>query len=252
MGRPTGAAPLGDLHRIECWLLHHGLHLKVIRRWARRRRGITAVGGRASAAPVWSRLQGECMSCSAKPESKRRKPEVMLPNRLRRSICFRNSPGALVRFSFHFEIGESPRCCPVLSGLRDRCIAAMLATQDGSQWTCSTSCGCSSVRFPTGGGALVRFDFHESRGPGWTRTINLPSQNRALFYLSYRATRNGFGGWNRTNSLQLMRLTSDRCSSPGLKTILRPALPRHGPHYECGALLTSATEECFARKRLRK
>ena len=23
--------PLGDLHRIECWLLHHGLHLKVIR-----------------------------------------------------------------------------------------------------------------------------------------------------------------------------------------------------------------------------
>ena len=28
-----------------------------------------------------------------------------------------------------------------------------------------------------------------------------------------------------------------------LKVILRPALPRHGPHYECGALLTSATEE---------
>ena len=30
---------------------------------------------------------------------------------------------------------------------------------------------------------------------------------------------------------------------PGIETILRPALPRHGPHYECGALLTSATEE---------
>jgi len=29
-----------------------------------------------------------------------RKPEVMLPMRLRRTICFRNSPGALVRFSF--------------------------------------------------------------------------------------------------------------------------------------------------------
>jgi hypothetical protein len=27
------------------------------------------------------------------------------------------------------EIGGSPRCCPVLCGLRDRCIAAMLATQ---------------------------------------------------------------------------------------------------------------------------
>ena len=57
-----------------------------------------------------------------------RKPEVMLPMRLRRTICFRDSPGALVRFSFH-EIGESPRCCPVLRGSRDRCIAAMLATQ---------------------------------------------------------------------------------------------------------------------------
>ena len=21
--------PFGDLHRIECWLLHHGLHLKI-------------------------------------------------------------------------------------------------------------------------------------------------------------------------------------------------------------------------------
>ena len=29
-----------------------------------------------------------------------RKPEVMLPIRLRRTICFRDSPGALVRFSF--------------------------------------------------------------------------------------------------------------------------------------------------------
>ena len=28
-----------------------------------------------------------------------------------------------------------------------------------------------------------------------------------------------------------------------LKGILRPVLPRHGPHYECGALLASATEE---------
>jgi hypothetical protein len=29
----------------------------------------------------------------------------------------------------HSEIGGSPRCCPVLCGLRDRCITAMLATQ---------------------------------------------------------------------------------------------------------------------------
>ena len=32
-------------------------------------------------------------------------------------------------------------------------------------------------------------------------------------------------------------------SRPPSKVILRPALPRHGPHYECGALLASATEE---------
>ncbi len=159
----------------------------------------------------------------------------------------------------------------------------------GSQWSCSTSCGRSSVRLPTGGGALVRFDFHEIGCPGWIRTINLPSQNRALFCLSYGAKRGagqqriwpatrqvsqrrdspflrirrrliarltngcrqgGSGGWNRTNFLQLMRLTSDRCSSPGWKTILRPALPRHGLLYERSALLNSATEEWLARKRL--
>ena len=90
-----------------------------------------------------------------------RKPEVMLPILRSRTIRFRGGPGALLRFSFHVGIGESPRCCPVLRGLRDRCIAAMLATQSGSQWTCSTSCGCSSVRLPTGGGALVRFDFQK-------------------------------------------------------------------------------------------
>lgn len=32
--------PLGDLHRIECWLLHHGLHLKVILRPALPRHGL--------------------------------------------------------------------------------------------------------------------------------------------------------------------------------------------------------------------
>ena len=37
-----------------------------------------------------------------------------------------------------------------------------------------------------------------------------------------------------------------------LKVILRPALPRHGLLYERSALLTSATEECLARKRITK
>ena len=31
----------------------------------------------------------------------------------------------------HRRNGGSPRCCPVLCGLRDRCIAAMLATRKG-------------------------------------------------------------------------------------------------------------------------
>ena len=30
----------------------------------------------------------------------------------------------------HRRNGGSPRCCPVLCGLRDRCIAAMLATRN--------------------------------------------------------------------------------------------------------------------------
>ena len=115
MGRPTGAAPA--------------------RRSSQDR--MLAVTSRppfeshpaTGAAPVWSRLQGECMSCSAKPESKWRKSEGMLPIPRSGTICFRNSPGALVRFSFHFEDGESPRCCPVLRGLRDRCFAAKLATR---------------------------------------------------------------------------------------------------------------------------
>jgi hypothetical protein len=94
-----------------------------------------------------------------------RKPEVMLPILPSRTIRSRGGPGALVRFSFHVGIGGSPRCCPVLRGLRDRCIAAMLATQSGSQWTCSTSCGRSSIRLPTGGGALVRFDFQKVAAP---------------------------------------------------------------------------------------
>jgi hypothetical protein len=36
---------------------------------------------------------------------------------------------ALCTLQSSFKDGGSPRCCPVLCGLRDRCIAAMLATQ---------------------------------------------------------------------------------------------------------------------------
>ena len=74
--------------------------------------------------PLYKSGEIPCPSTLAR---KWRKPEVMLPIPRSGTICFRDSPGALVRFSF--QDGESPRCCPVLCGLRDRCIAAMLATR---------------------------------------------------------------------------------------------------------------------------
>jgi len=39
--------------------------------------------------------------------------------------------GSLVLATLRAKAGGSPRCCPVLCGLRDRCIAAMLATLCG-------------------------------------------------------------------------------------------------------------------------
>ena len=57
-----------------------------------------------------------------------RKPEVTLPIPQCRTLCFRDSPGALVRFSF--QKNESPRCRPVLSGLRVRCIAGNACDSD--------------------------------------------------------------------------------------------------------------------------
>src|SRR5712664_1920547 len=56
----------------------------------------------------------------------------------RLALSWGNVPGSLrncrrtqvpVAAEPHRRNGGSPRCCPVLCGLRDRCIAAMLATQ---------------------------------------------------------------------------------------------------------------------------
>lgn len=44
-----------------------------------------------------------------------------------------------------------------------------------------------SVRFPIGGGLLIRFGFQGFGGPGWICTINLSGQSRALYELSYGA-----------------------------------------------------------------
>ena len=61
--------------------------------------------------------------------------------------------------------------------------------KSGSQWTCSTSCGCSSVRLPTGGGALVRFDFQKVAAPdGFAPSTSRVRAGRSRC-LSYRAIR---------------------------------------------------------------
>ena len=61
--------------------------------------------------------------------------------------------------------------------------------KSGSQWSCSTSCDCSSVRFPTGGGALVRFDFQKVAAPdGFAPSTSRVRAGRSSC-LSYRAIR---------------------------------------------------------------
>jgi hypothetical protein len=50
---------------------------------------------------------------------------TVVPARLRLATAWQPSPAPTSRA----KAGGSPRCCPVLCGLRDRCIAAMLATR---------------------------------------------------------------------------------------------------------------------------
>lgn len=115
--------PLGDLHRIECWLLHHGLHLKAIRPFDALRL-LMACGCRRP--PL---VEGLCQTgikvAEAGGHARGAVASVVFGKKLGwLSRCARLSGSASV-----FEIGESPRCRPVLRGLRDRCIAAMLATR---------------------------------------------------------------------------------------------------------------------------
>lgn len=61
--------------------------------------------------------------------------------------------------------------------------------KSGSQWTCSTSCGCRSVRLPTGGGTLVRFDFQKVAAPdGFAPSTSRVRAGRSRC-LSYRVIR---------------------------------------------------------------
>ena len=117
----------------------------------------------AGNAPASSALQKRRDYLSIHAGKKWRKPEGMLPIRSGGRSVFETVPARLSGSTSN-ENGESPRCRPVLCGLRDRCIAAMLATRrSGSQWSCSTTSMSRSVRLPTGGGTplAVRFNFQE-------------------------------------------------------------------------------------------
>ena len=129
--------------------------------------------------PRWRKSGGSRRSCSPFHRVERSVFETV-PARLSGSTSYKN--------------GGPPRCRPVLCGLRDRCIAAMLVTRSGSQWSCPTN--------PRG--------FQ-------------PVSNRRRFACPlWLPKKSGGGGWNRTSFLQRMRLASVRCSSPRLKLIHQP------------------------------
>ena len=65
----------------------------------------------------------------------------------------------------------------------------------GSQWTCSTTrTNADPSDFQSAAARWSALASVKIGGPGWTRTINLPSQSRALHWLSYGAKRSA----NRT------------------------------------------------------
>ena len=98
--------PLGDLHRIECWLLHHGLRLKVILRPALPRHGLL--------------YERSALLTSATEES-----EMVLPRGLApRTSAFAERRAELLHFgSFELDRVEDSapcRCRPGARGLEDR------------------------------------------------------------------------------------------------------------------------------------
>ena len=146
--RRKGAAPricTGTVHALDVMPLLVGLvrllkesgcpaSIRTMTTWFRARQAtVTSRGKNWSQRPVTLRhpplyKSGEitCPSTLAENGGSRR---ACSSSHESGTICFRNSPGALVRFGFLLESRGSPRCCPVLCGLRVRCIAAMLATR---------------------------------------------------------------------------------------------------------------------------
>ena len=107
-----------------------------------------------------------------------------------RTIRFRNSPGTLVRFSFQLKWWVAtvpPRALRFKRPLH-RCNAC--DPKGGSQWSCSTTSRSRSVRLPTGGGTLVRFNFQEK----WSLRLDSHQhltayETAALLYATERTIR---------------------------------------------------------------
>src|SRR5690348_18361411 len=116
------------------------------------------------------------MKWPARPKPRREKSP---PTHLRASARQPSPPAAQMA-----KAGGSPRCCPVLCGLRDRCIAAMLATPDALRKDRDTKAELNrrnrdeilwAPRFRTAeDGTLIFADICQSEsGPDWCRLAQI-------------------------------------------------------------------------------
>ena len=114
--------PLGDLHRIECWLLHHGLRLKLILRPALPRHGLLY----EMSALLISATE-ECVARKRPTRIAERSPHSRRSGKLkwcsREDLHLDLPPSQSGVHLLHFgrlKNGAPCRCCPGARGLEDR------------------------------------------------------------------------------------------------------------------------------------
>ena len=114
--------PLGDLHRIECWLLHHGLRLKVILRPALPRHGLLY-----ERSALLASATEECLA--RKRPAKNRGGLSAQPPERQLKWCSRedshlepppSQSGVQNSYTSGAKNGAPCRCCPGARGLEDR------------------------------------------------------------------------------------------------------------------------------------
>ena len=90
--------------------------------------------------------------------------------RLRRTICFRNSLGTLVRFSFQREWWAATVLPRALRFNETAASLQCLRPEEAEVSGHAPQPLERSGRIPTGGGTLVRFDFQKVGRSGWICT----------------------------------------------------------------------------------